>query len=336
MAEDEDSRREERPGDAAEGAADSVAGGDGEGGDGGVDSAAGGDGAGGGVEGMPPVPPEIREAARLAPGNLIGVMDPAWSAEGDPPDWALVGQWRSGSGGEIEDWYPNPAYRPSPEAMGWPDPTDEIDRAVQLAATGYGPAEDIPRTLVAAAEVAVLIRYDGTLCSATAPDGQAVVPLYTSPPQLEMGGRFGYELMTVRDIMDLLPERHALYLNPAGAVGMTVEPEAVRAELSAVRSGDESVTVPGWEDAGAEGVGVSETHADADADAHTGGGTPPFEDVHLPSRPLTMSGPVMPRVRPEPLEGLAPSASGTAAERPAGETAPASVEPAPAESASGT
>ncbi|MFJ4153068.1 type VII secretion system-associated protein, partial [Streptomyces galbus] len=97
---------------------------------------------------MPPVPPEVREAARLAPQTLLGVMDPAWAGEGDPPNWALVGQWRSGPDGEIEEWFPNAGYRPSPEAMGWPDPTDAVDHAVQLAATGYGPAQDVPRALL--------------------------------------------------------------------------------------------------------------------------------------------------------------------------------------------
>ncbi|WP_443063285.1 hypothetical protein [Streptomyces sp. NBC_00445] len=60
----------------------------------------------------PPVPPEIKEAARLAPDHWLGMVDPAWSGKGEPPDWAVVGQWRSGLDGEIEEWRANEEYRP--------------------------------------------------------------------------------------------------------------------------------------------------------------------------------------------------------------------------------
>ncbi|WP_413796802.1 hypothetical protein [Streptomyces iranensis] len=31
----------------------------------------------------------------------------------------------------------------SPEALGWPEPEDDVDAAIQLATTRYGPAEDV-------------------------------------------------------------------------------------------------------------------------------------------------------------------------------------------------
>lgn len=67
-----------------------------------------------------------------------------------------------------------------------------MDEAVQLAATGYGPGDAVPRT-VATAEVAVLIGPGGGPLSAMAPDGAAVVPAFTSPTYLHAAGRFGYE-----------------------------------------------------------------------------------------------------------------------------------------------
>ena len=71
-------------------------------------------------EALPPVPDDIREAARLAPDHWLGVVDPMWYGEGKPPEWAMTGRWRSGLDGEIVEWEDNPDYRPSPRALGWP------------------------------------------------------------------------------------------------------------------------------------------------------------------------------------------------------------------------
>ncbi len=46
--------------------------------------------------------------------------------------------------GEIEEWRANEDYRPSPTALGWPEPTDDVDEAVQRASTGYGPVDEVP------------------------------------------------------------------------------------------------------------------------------------------------------------------------------------------------
>ncbi|MFC9946925.1 type VII secretion system-associated protein [Streptomyces pratensis] len=197
---------------------------------------------------LPPVPEDIREAARLAPDHWLGMVDPAWSGEGEPPDWAVVGRWRSGLGGEIEEWQANEEYRPSPQALGWPAPTDPVDEAVQLAATGYGPGDAVPRAL-AVTEVAVLLGPGGVPLSATSPDGAAVVPVFTSPTYLQAAGRFGYELTPVDEVVDRIPEGHVLYLNPSGPVGMTVETDALRQAVEAA-AGREAETGDGEEPGG--------------------------------------------------------------------------------------
>ena len=186
----------------------------------------------------PPVPEEIKEAARLAPDHWLGMVDPAWSGEGEPPNWAVVGQWRSGLEGEIEEWRANEEYRPSPQALGWPAPTDPVDEAIQLAATGYGPGEAVPRSL-AGAEVAVLLGPGGGPLSATSPDGASVVPVFTSPTYLHAAGRFGYELMPVIQAVDRIPEGHVLYLNPSGPVSMTVESDALRQAVEETERAEE-------------------------------------------------------------------------------------------------
>jgi hypothetical protein len=183
------------------------------------------------ADGAPPIPDEIREAARLAPDHWLGMLDPAWTGEGEPPEWATVGRWRSSPEGEVVEWQDNPDYRPSPRALGWPEPEDDVDQAVQLAATGYGPGEAVPEAL-ADYEVAALTAPGGGLVSISTPEGTAAVPLYTSPVYLHTSGRFGFELMRVDgELLDQVPAGHLLYLNPSGPVSMTLEPDAVREVL---------------------------------------------------------------------------------------------------------
>ncbi|MFD3627054.1 type VII secretion system-associated protein [Streptomyces sp. NPDC058698] len=182
-------------------------------------------------EALPPVPDDIREAGRLAPDHWLGVVDLMWSGEGKPPEWAMTGRWRSGRDGEIVEWEENPGYRPSPRALGWPEPEDEVDRAVQLASTGYGPGEAVPAALVGR-EVAVLTAPGGHgPVSASAADGTPVVPVFTSSVFLHTAGRFAFELVGARDLVARVPEGHALYLNPSAVVSMLLDPDAVRDAL---------------------------------------------------------------------------------------------------------
>ncbi|MEU9407505.1 type VII secretion system-associated protein [Streptomyces sp. NPDC048281] len=222
---------------------------------------------------MPPVPEEIRAAARLAPDHWLGMVDPTWQGEDVPPTWAVVGQWRSGLDGEIVEWQDNEEYRPSPTALGWPEPADDVDAAVQLAATGYGPGEAVPEALAVFAEVAVFVTADGDPVAATAPDGSTpVVPVFTAPVYLHTAGRLGFELMPVPELLDRLPEGHVLYLNPSAPVSMTVETDILRkalsGEISAPKAGEE-----GADESGEEAVAAT---------APRGGGArrrPPVEDV---------------------------------------------------------
>jgi hypothetical protein len=189
----------------------------------------------GATDTMPPVPDSIREAARLAPDHWLGMVDPAWTGEGEPPPWAMIGQWRSSQEGEIVEWRENDEYRPSPAALGWPEPTDEVDAAVQRAATGYGPGEAVAETLAALPEAAVFVTLEGDPLPATAPDGKTrVIPVFTSPAYLHAAGRLAFELMDVRDLVDRLPADHSLYLNPSAPVSMTVDTAMLREALESV------------------------------------------------------------------------------------------------------
>ncbi|MGW1467821.1 type VII secretion system-associated protein [Streptomyces sp. NPDC002308] len=180
---------------------------------------------------MPEPPENVREAGRLVPDHWLGLVDPGWPGTDTPPHWAVMGQWRSDPDGEIVGWRDNPEYRPSPVMLGWPEPTDPVDTAMQLAATRYGPGEDLARAL-ATAEVAVLVLPDGTPVTAATPEGTPVVPVYTAQPHLSAAGRMASEVLSVDRLLERLPDGHQLYLNPGGPVPALVETEFLLAAMA--------------------------------------------------------------------------------------------------------
>ncbi|MFG3550966.1 type VII secretion system-associated protein [Streptomyces sp. NPDC047725] len=171
----------------------------------------------------PPEPPEeIVRAARLAPGHWFSTVDPGWRGEGVPPDYAVAGRWRSDAAGEIVEWQNNDAYLPSPQVLGWPEPTDPVDAALQRAVTGYGPPEDVAYALTDA-EVAVLTLPDGSPVTATGSDGTPVVPVFTSSRYLNLVGALAFEHRAAIDLLPQLPEEHRIYVNPPSPAGAVLE-----------------------------------------------------------------------------------------------------------------
>nr|WSX47978.1 type VII secretion system-associated protein [Streptomyces sp. NBC_00974] len=192
---------------------------------------------------LPPVPEDIREAARQAPEHWLAVIDPAWDGEEAPPVWAVRGQWRSDEAGEVVEWQENPEYRPSPESLGWPAPTDALDAAVQLSATGYAPADAVSAAL-ARASLAVHTTADGRPVTAAAPDGTPVVAVYSATPYLEVAGRFAYQVLPLAELAELLPTGHELYVNPTAGVAMRIEDSVLRAALELARQEPQEEQAP--------------------------------------------------------------------------------------------
>lgn len=200
-------------------------------------------------EPMPEPPREVIEAARRLPDQWVSVPDPAWSGDGVPPDWAIPGRWRTDSTGEITEWTDNEEYRPSPDALGWPVPTDPVESAVQLAVTGYGPADEVLRTL-AAAKVAVLTGPDGEPLVVRSTRGGLVIPVFTSAAYYRVVGAFEARLVPVVDLVEQLADGYSLYVNPTGPAGMVMETEALIEEIGAQERGESrptSVSEPGEE-----------------------------------------------------------------------------------------
>ncbi|MFD3795940.1 type VII secretion system-associated protein [Streptomyces californicus] len=188
---------------------------------------------------MPPVPDDIRAAARTAPEHWLGTVDPAWRGEGEPPLWAVIGQWRSDADGEIVEWQRNEHYRPSPGMLGWPEPTDDVDAAMQLAATGYGPVENVALAAVAA-ELAVLTAPDGGAVSACTPEGDAVVPVFTSPEHLKRAGALAHRVLPLAEAFALVPEGQDLYLNPTGPVALRLSADDLSRAVDVLEAVGES------------------------------------------------------------------------------------------------
>ncbi len=177
---------------------------------------------------MPVPPPEIISAARIARDQWLPEVDPFFVDEETVSPWAVVGEWQVDARGQVVAWRANDEYRPSPLALGWPDPTDPVDHAMQWAATGHWPVEAVLDALVEAEEVAVLTTPDGSFVTALSQDGAAVVPVYTAADQLLGVGRLTARTAPVPELLDELPTGHEFYLNPAGPVAMRVRTEALR------------------------------------------------------------------------------------------------------------
>ncbi|WP_398922306.1 type VII secretion system-associated protein [Streptomyces sp. I6] len=155
------------------------------------------------------------------------MVDPEWTEEGPPPDWAVLGEWRSDANGGLEDFRPNPAYRPSARVLGWPEPTDPVDAAAQRAATGYGSVQEALAVL-ADANVTVLRAPDGGPLTAVGRDGAPVVQLFTSPGHRTMTGELLHEPVAALALARSLSGSGTLLMvNPGAAAPLLVPADSL-------------------------------------------------------------------------------------------------------------
>ncbi|MFJ8613709.1 type VII secretion system-associated protein [Streptomyces sp. NPDC093675] len=121
-------------------------------------------------------------------------------------------------------------FYPSPSALGWPDPTDPVDAAVQRASTGTGSEEDV-LPLLAVSQVAVLQDSGGQPLTARAPGGTPVVPVFTSETHLNAICQLESRVVAVRHLVEHMPEGHSIYVNPTGVACMLIDAEALKAAI---------------------------------------------------------------------------------------------------------
>lgn len=163
----------------------------------------------------PTVTPRLREQARQAPGTWIYAVDPAFEDAADVPAWAVVGAYRVDERGEIgEEFTGNPNYRPTPLALGFPAPANELEAALQRAVTGHGGDIDI-RAAMPAATVFIPHRDGGPgIAGPEAGPERPTVRAYTSERYLPDSDRWRHwERMPLRELAGALGGGDLL-LNP--------------------------------------------------------------------------------------------------------------------------
>jgi hypothetical protein len=194
----------------------------------------------------PPITDDMRASARTNPNSWLYVLDPAFVGTGvtapkDVPQWAIVGAYPVNQFGEVEDRFaPNDTYRPSPLALGWPQPRSQLERIIQLAKSGHRPAAELPGSVL---DASLLVydpgdgTWDGTelIVLPDGPTGRLVVPACTSaehvPPDWP-----GWRSMRGAEMVPLL-RGYPLAINPDGPVS-AILPFELLAEAARTRDAE--------------------------------------------------------------------------------------------------
>ncbi|MFH8387920.1 type VII secretion system-associated protein [Kitasatospora sp. NPDC018058] len=167
----------------------------------------------------PPITDALRQRALSAPGKWIYEIDPAFDPNGQVPLYGILGWWEVGPFGDL-DWTGNPDYRPSPKALGMYQPENDAEAALQAAATGHGPEDDLLAALRDTALAVLAHPQSSGLYVEPHPETAGVVTAYTSPSRLPTDWP-GYRLLTGRQIAAEVPGG-LLRLNPTARPSVTV------------------------------------------------------------------------------------------------------------------
>jgi hypothetical protein len=98
----------------------------------------------------PKITDEMRAAAKKAPNTWMYSIDPMLDPDGEVPPYAIRGSFAVDDKGELGEFKGNPGYRPSPRALELSPPENELERAIELAATGYGERDAVLPALLEA------------------------------------------------------------------------------------------------------------------------------------------------------------------------------------------
>ncbi len=175
----------------------------------------------------PPITPQMREAARAQPGGWVYAIDPTFDPDGQVPGWGVRGAYRVNGHGVIHgDFVPNPDYRPSPAALGLPRPANDLERALQLAATGYGDEDQLMSALLDS-HLFLFAQDDqpGRLHVRRDQSGRATLQAFSSESQLPTEWATWQQSRT-RDLVAVLVGCD-LHINPGSPVAVTIPGEAI-------------------------------------------------------------------------------------------------------------
>ncbi|MER5888806.1 type VII secretion system-associated protein [Streptomyces sp. NPDC001941] len=175
----------------------------------------------------PPLTEELRARARQAPGTWLYSIDPMYDPAGEVPPFAIAGAWQVDDRGEPGPFRHNPDYRPSPVTLGLPRPTDAVDAALQLAATGHGPEANVVRALATAT---VYLPQEGPDLAVYTDEQGRFVPVLTDPAHAPATVP-GLREVACADLLRLLPDDLLLKLNPGSRVSVRIPVPDVRAAV---------------------------------------------------------------------------------------------------------
>lgn len=193
--------------------------------------------ASGAVEEIPPITEDMRESALRNPNSWLYVIDPAFDPNSEVPSWGIVGAYPVDAFGAIESRFAvNDTYRPSPRALGWPEPTTQLERMIQLAKAGHRSARDLPAAVLDATLLVYRSRdgrftEDGLLAFPDRHSGRLVVPACTSVDHVPADWP-GWRPVRGSDLLDALGGC-PLAINADGPVSAIIPAELLRGLASA-------------------------------------------------------------------------------------------------------
>ncbi|HEY8371761.1 MAG TPA: type VII secretion system-associated protein [Pseudonocardiaceae bacterium] len=187
----------------------------------------------------PPITDTMREEARRKPNSWLYVVDPFFARPGaEVPNWGVRGAYRVDAQGQLTgEWSPNPQYRPSPTARGWPTPRNELELTLQLAGAGYVDERALIDALVRAELLMPLVEqpsggFSCALLPAEDPQRRTLVA-FSSPELVPADYTEPLRPHPTRQLLELLTEKVDLWLNPGYVVSTTLPIEVIRTALQA-------------------------------------------------------------------------------------------------------
>lgn len=175
--------------------------------------------------GRPPITEAMRDNARRNPDSWLYVIDEAFDPDSKVPPWAVVGAYPVDDEGEIiPDFHPNETYRPSPKALGFPEPETELERLLQLVRTKHRSASDLPAAVLRSTlYVYAVSPTQNNLTGFYDKSGRVVVPAYTNRSFVPRDWP-GARKLTGKQVLPHLAG-HPLAINPDGLVTAVIPAE---------------------------------------------------------------------------------------------------------------
>lgn len=176
---------------------------------------------------IPRITTGMREVARANPGQWVYVIDPDFDPDGAVPPWGIEGAFPTNRAGEIlrDQYRPNGKYRPGPRKRGFPEPVNQLERALELVVAEYAPITDLLVALRRATLLIPVVRgAPGRVPIVADTDGSSLLMAFTSTERVTEAAAAGGQPVgyTIRKLAGVL-RRARVRLNPGSPPSLTLE-----------------------------------------------------------------------------------------------------------------